>query len=81
MNVPGSPRPTGHLDSETLAVYLEGRCAAGEAARIEAHLAACDGCRELFAACAELVGREPPPRGRREGGSGPYRSPRRKQSS
>ena len=36
--------PPPHISAEDMAAYLEGHVGAGERARIEAHLVACDAC-------------------------------------
>ena len=46
-----------HVEAEVLAAWSEGRLPAREAAAVEAHLASCDECQEVFAVFA----RTPPP--------------------
>ncbi|MFA5411235.1 MAG: anti-sigma factor [Candidatus Omnitrophota bacterium] len=44
----------GHPDEESMACFLEGRLSPEENNRIKAHLLACDGCVEVFAAAVRL---------------------------
>jgi CHAT domain-containing protein len=60
----------GHLDDETLAAFVDGTCDAAERARVVAHLASCDGCRELAAEVTRFAAASAP-------ASAASRSPRR----
>ncbi len=48
-----------HLDPETIGVYLEGQASTLQRADIEAHLAGCEDCYELFVECAREVAAAP----------------------
>lgn len=61
MNV--HPKDTGdgvnHLDASLLALYIDRRAAADEAALVERHLAGCSACRADWLAAQGLVARRP----------------------
>jgi hypothetical protein len=50
-------------DPETLAAFVENRLPLDRRAPIEAHLAACEDCYEVFAAAAQVVAEDAPARG------------------
>ena len=46
------------LDENSALELLDGRLASGTRARVEHHIEACDGCRELVAELAKVEGEE-----------------------
>jgi hypothetical protein len=53
-----------HLGSEEVAAYLDNTLSEAECARVKAHLADCDDCREEVVSVSKLLGRAPQSRRR-----------------